>query len=451
MPKALRVILMVFFWIAVIAAFMLVAIILVFMAAGYRYNTKSGEVQRTGMIYLKSDPRTAQVYLNDELKSVKTPTRLLYLIPQNYQVKLTKTGYLDWEKNIIVKSEEVSSFDRIILFLKDRERKLLQKDVSSYLLAPNKRYLTWIDKSKKKIYFLDIKTNHQRPLYSSSNTLKLSAWSNNSLKILIKDHGKGDVVLDTRNPSATNFVTKNTMMNFSQLTWNPANNNYLFGFSKNTIYQIDLLKNTSKAIRSNVALFTCSNYEIFYLYTKKDIERFVKSDFQGKNPQFLTPPLTFSIKNIFVSKNGRIAVIDQENNLYLKNNSENSLLKIKDIVLSASWGRGTGIIENLFGEEKLVYFGLNEIGGYFQKRDPRFQDETNNFITRLSKQIQKVLWYDDFEHIAYLAGNSVHIVELDGGNDTVLSDKVKDFDLINDGKTLLVLNDKGLNLIKIRK
>jgi hypothetical protein len=453
MPKLLRAILLILFWIVIIAAFCLAAIILVFMAAGYRYNSKSGEVQKTGMIYLKANPRAVDVYLDQELKSHKTPTRLLYLSPKTYEAKITKPGYIDWQKSISVKSQEVNSYDRIVLFLSQKSKITLQKNISSFILSPNKRYLAFNDLKNQKIQLFNL-TNHQsRILYSSKDTVKPLLWSNNSTKLIAKDKIRGYLSIDTRNVEKNFFITEKTGVEFTKLLWNPANADYILGLSKNKIYRIDLTKGTGKIIRQNVADFTCSNYELLYIYQKNNIERLMKTNFSGENLEFLTPPLSFAIKNIFVSKNGRIALTDQENNLYLylKTDGNYALQKIKDGVFSALWGKVQGVIQNLFGDEKLIYFGANEIGGYFQKRDPRFRTEENNFITRVNAPIQKVIWYDDFEHVAYLAGNKVHVIELDGGNDTILAENVKDFDLINDGKSLLVLDNKGLDLITIRK
>ncbi len=452
MPKAIKAVLYILFWIFIVVAFSVAAIILVFIASGYKYDIFTGQLQKTGMIYLKSEPRPVSVYLDGELKSKKTPIRIPYLLPKTYHVKLSFNDYIDWEADVKVKAGEVSSFDRIVLFLKEREKTNLIKDASSFKLGPGNNLVAYVSKSKDKLGLLSLNTNKTSNLYTSNGTIRIVSWSANSQKILIRDSKKGYVVINRSDPEDTNTLSQTTNKTFTNLTWNPVNSNYLYGLYNKRLYRINLLDNSTKGLKNSVSSFTVSRYNIFYVFRKSGIDRIIKMNFEGANAETLVKP-EFSITKLVVSYNGKLALIDKENSLHLyrKTNGEYKFEELRDQISGALWGRPAGIIENIVGTEKLGYYTINEIGGFFKKRDPRFKEEENYTITRINDQIKKIRWYSDFEHMAYLANNNLHIVELDGRNDTTLAENVRDFDILVDGKELLILESSGLKKLEIRK
>ncbi|MCZ2846202.1 MAG: PEGA domain-containing protein [Candidatus Bathyarchaeota archaeon] len=452
MPKAAKAVLYIIFWIFVVVAFSIAAIILIFIASGYKYDIFSGQLQKTGMIYLKSEPRAVSVYLNDELKAKKTPVRIPYLLPKTYHVKLTSNRYIDWEADVRVKAGEVSSFDRIVLFLKERKSQNLVKSATSFALSPNKNLVVYVNKSKDKLYLLDLSNDQTSQIYKSKGIIKITDWSANSQKILINDSQNGAMVINRGDVTKNIIINKITGKVFTELSWNPINSNYLYGLAARRLYKIDLLKNQGKGLKSNVATFDVSHYNIFYVYSDKEKYKIRKTNFEGGSSENIVS-LNYPIKKLIISHNGRIAILDNKNNLslYRRTDGEYNLEKLYDRVSEALWGKPSGIIENIVGTEKLGYYTLNEIGGFFRKRDPRFKEEENYLITRINDQIKKILWYSDFEHILYLSNNDVRVVELDGGNDTTLAENIRDFDILADGKELIILESSGLKKVEIRK
>jgi len=63
------------------------------------------DIQNTGAINLTSTPSGAKIYLDDKYKGI-TPQTLSNLEPGTYQLKLTKTGYQDWQQEITVSSDK---------------------------------------------------------------------------------------------------------------------------------------------------------------------------------------------------------------------------------------------------------------------------------------------------------------------------------------------------------
>jgi len=79
-------------------------------------------VKNIKMIFLKSDPKETEVWINGKLLSNSTPFKYQEIFPGRYDVKLVKYGYVDWRYSFDVESGMVSSNDYIKQFLSDPEK-----------------------------------------------------------------------------------------------------------------------------------------------------------------------------------------------------------------------------------------------------------------------------------------------------------------------------------------
>lgn len=81
-------------------------------ARGYRPDVKNGMVAGTGLLSANSFPTGASVYVNGDLKTATDNT--INLSPGQYQVKITKDGYLSWEKTLKLQKELVTQTDALL-------------------------------------------------------------------------------------------------------------------------------------------------------------------------------------------------------------------------------------------------------------------------------------------------------------------------------------------------
>lgn len=87
--------------------------IAVFFAKGYRFSPTTGTITGTGIISVTSIPDQASVYLDGHLTTA-TNTNINNLSPKKYAVRITKEGYIPWEKEIEVKEGLVSEIKAIL-------------------------------------------------------------------------------------------------------------------------------------------------------------------------------------------------------------------------------------------------------------------------------------------------------------------------------------------------
>lgn len=81
-------------------------------ARGYRLDLEKKSVESTGIIAASSYPKTAKIYINNELKGVTDIN--LTLPPGNYLVEIKKEGYTSWSKQINLKGELVINVDPVL-------------------------------------------------------------------------------------------------------------------------------------------------------------------------------------------------------------------------------------------------------------------------------------------------------------------------------------------------
>lgn len=98
-----------------IGVFLIGGPLLLFYAAGYRFNTQTNVVVRTGTLVASSMPSDATIKL-DGTSSQKTPATITSLLPREYDITLEKSGYHSWNKQLTIRANEAIFVSDIRLF-----------------------------------------------------------------------------------------------------------------------------------------------------------------------------------------------------------------------------------------------------------------------------------------------------------------------------------------------
>src|SRR3989344_6241522 len=108
-----------------IAVFAVIAPVVLLLALGYRINFAERRLVATGTLFIKTEPRDANVYLNDLLSETRTPVTFRLLLPGEYTVRIEKPGYQPWSKRFTI-------FPKRLTVAHDREPgiTLLRSDIS---------------------------------------------------------------------------------------------------------------------------------------------------------------------------------------------------------------------------------------------------------------------------------------------------------------------------------
>ncbi|HYE60138.1 MAG TPA: PEGA domain-containing protein [Candidatus Kapabacteria bacterium] len=112
LTKPIRRLIMVFLFML----FFLIAPLVLFYTAGYRYDVENKTIQQTGVISIDVEPNDAAVYLNTVRIDRRMPLRLANRAPGTYHIRIEKEGYKTWEKDITVSSRKTTYIKDITLF-----------------------------------------------------------------------------------------------------------------------------------------------------------------------------------------------------------------------------------------------------------------------------------------------------------------------------------------------
>lgn len=119
-----------------VALFLTAAPYMVLHSMGYRVDFENREVITTGGIYVRTAPAAVSVAVGNQLNSqaglFSDYSFFQNLLPGKHDILITKDGYNNYQKTVLVKEKEVAKLENIILFKKD----ILFETVDDESLSP---------------------------------------------------------------------------------------------------------------------------------------------------------------------------------------------------------------------------------------------------------------------------------------------------------------------------
>ena len=141
-----------------IIAFFTISPIVIMYTTGYRYDWQNGLLRETGSVSIDILPKITSVYLNGLKLKNTMPIRLKNITPQKYTLRLTATGYYDWQKEIEVKNKQTTYIKEIQLLKKNKPELLVKGRIENVALSGDGQYLVYITQDKKsKVWLRDLR------------------------------------------------------------------------------------------------------------------------------------------------------------------------------------------------------------------------------------------------------------------------------------------------------
>lgn len=165
-------------------------------AQGYRPNLTKKTVDATGMLVASSDPQGAQVFINGRLTTATNNT--LNLPPGEYQVKITKDGFIPWEKKLKIEKGVVTQTQAFLFPQAPDFRALTSTGALSPTLSPDGTKISYgvatASAQKTGVWILDLV---DRPLSFQSQARQIAKnlalanfkWSPDSKQVLASQSG----------------------------------------------------------------------------------------------------------------------------------------------------------------------------------------------------------------------------------------------------------------------
>jgi len=185
----------IFLFISSVFLFLIISLISVSYSQGYRFDFKTKKFVQTGGIFLKTKPAGANVFIDGKPKGKTNflSGKLLVknLMPRFHEIRVEKTGFFSWQKNLEVKEKEVTEAKNILLIPKNPKPKLLTKGIKDFHPLSDGSGIVLFDENEKKriLRFPDLISppTTTAPSSTSQNASSSLQKINNTLYHLDKD------------------------------------------------------------------------------------------------------------------------------------------------------------------------------------------------------------------------------------------------------------------------
>jgi len=390
--------------------FFIIASIIVLYAQGYSFNWQKKSLVLTGAFYLKSYPEKANIYLDSEHKG-KTNKFIKRLPPNEYDIKISKPDYYDWQKTLKVNSKLVTEAKNILLIKKNPSiNQITNYNVKYFSFSNDKKKIVYltdrttkeIDPTKQRIAdpkeivtysqfalrLIDFADNTDKQVYpaplakgagSIPNLKNLSkiSWSNDNKKLLLSFSNNRSYILDLGNQAEiidinnlVKILSGYKIYSIKNLSFHPQDSNKIYFLANNNLYLADLMdKSLSQSLSLNISIYNFADNEIFWVQSTDNC--LYKMDLEGLSKQEIAE-IPKNIQEIQFSENGK----------------------------------------------KLLWRTENKIGVIWLEPDseqPLRKKYETEIIMKALGIITQAVWYSKTnQHIIFVVGNDIKITELDG-------------------------------------
>lgn len=226
---------------AFILIFFVTAPILVMHTAGFRLNFKKWSWQKTGSIFIETEPKDAEIFVDGKKIESKTPAIINALHPNIYSLKIAKKEFHPWERNIEVIPERTTIIKDIILLPQDIRKEneaayskndspVIKKKEGSFVYAENFWKFKLETNDLKNDYILDEnQIDGEKIMSSTKHKTSVSAIPKEAREILDTDGSSFVIFKDGQNGLiigsiiANIFEKKDYLRNVADFVWDEKN------------------------------------------------------------------------------------------------------------------------------------------------------------------------------------------------------------------------------------
>jgi len=279
---------------ALIAVAILIAtVILLYLAYGFGFG-KNGQIIQNGLVFLSTQPSPATIYVNGEPIKKKTDSRV-QLPAGDYDIKLTRPGYRDWERSITVDGATVQHFDYPFLFPISLTTSPVHTEQNAPPLAlqsPDRRWLLTENAANLASFAMYDLNNPQqastvvtipdsvltKPDAGGTESYQLSEWSTDNKHILLSHTftgGQEYIMIDRTAPQNSVNVTRQLKLAAGQvlsLRNKQFDHYFILDPASQTLYTADLGNVTLTPYLQKVLAFKSYGSDTVLYASSQDVD-----------------------------------------------------------------------------------------------------------------------------------------------------------------------------------
>ncbi len=437
-----------------IIAFFITAPLLILYTAGYRYNFKKAQVQKTGTLMVKTTPKGAQVSLNGKPLLTTTPVRENNILPDEYTIEISKAGFYPWQKRLSIRPQETTFIEDVMLFPISEPEKINDNTIDSISYSPQGHYALFVTKELNQSFLYLINLNNFRTkLILNANT----NWENISIK-WAEDDSKALLNLDQQVFVATTIFPQQKIdlknylpgINLSLINfkWDPNDSNNLFWLNNNDINVMNLLSLTNSKLYSGTKDQHINDFLIngqdLYLVEVINEKTFLTKQKITEHKKTAALELKENDYKIIGFVNSYLAVLNKDYNIFFLFNSDlNKVVFTKD---------NTNSFE-LSSEHNYLAITTPQEVSYLNLNDNELPEQN---LTRYSDRLTSAHWtHASDNYIFTLQNGKITILELDNRDKRfsleLPSEQIESFAVNSNDDALIFLQNDLLYQLPISK
>lgn len=356
-------------------------------------------ITATGGVYIRALPQGVNISVDSKIINkaglFSNAFFVQNLTPGQHRLLTSKEGYHDYQKNLLVKENEVTKLEHIILFKNNINFEFLENTNDYFSMAPNNARMLTVKNQPGGINFtITSLVDEQKKevlLYVVNGAVQDTAWSQDSGKVLLHI-GNNYFLLNAS-------LEKPTINPLPHLTesgkayFNPENSDELFFIKSTNLYS----SNSAIPLVRNIITYNISNNNIIWLSS---------DGFLYSTNLLEMTTVKVSMQNFPLKKNTSYEIILTGGSIFLTE-SESLFLLNKD----------TGIFENFYhtvkgmkaspNGQKILYCNDHEIIYSFLNSN----NTETILLNRFSKIIGDCYWLNE-DYVVFSLGDKLMISEI---------------------------------------
>ena len=399
--------------------FVAIGVAVVFYSLGWRLNLENFQIQKTGAIYIKTDPKGVVIKLSakggflssdkqgasgesnktyaDNSGILQSGTLISNLLPKTYKIKIEKESFLPYYKNIVVEQSLVTKLSKIKLIPKKIKVSEIAAVRGNKLIdaADNAQKIIALNENKNLYYLYD--------LNNPSSTLNINAAIDSKLK---------------QNPEVGPEQSK-TIEKIAFLPFQPNN---LIIENNRDLKILDTESFTlNPLVKGPILIWTVKNSDIYFIKTARPLgptstrlgEAGGVAGLKNKNLALYSFNLIFRTESLLAEipqnlsaisalneikaseLNDKIAFSDKSGNLYIFNQNNREIKKIAHNAETFSFSPDDKKIAFLDKDGKLSIRFLEDIDSDVIKKS----GDVNRIELENKENIRGIEWYKDSAHL----------------------------------------------------
>jgi len=427
-------------YILFIIAFLTITPMVIFYAAGYKFNLSGAKFQRTGTFIFDTKPKGAKIFINDkpqqtffkkyfakEKSFVTTPTKIKNLLPDEYEIKFELDNYWLWQKKLTIYPGASTYAEDVYLFKQSLPILLLSDEINNSQLSPDKNKLAIL--TGKQIKIVNLTNDEQTTLPYHQLSTSTYSWAPSSKKLLLNK-----TVLNIDNVEEKTDLGDYIKTEISKPKWDYTSDDKLYHQNKNNINSFALATKANKIILNNQSQVLVSDYLVKndYLYLINQISNTTNLNIFQINSGKLIKKINLPGSNNYYFINATHQLL----NLY---DQDHQILYLID-PFSLFYSPLQETINNIkytywVNDDKLLYANDFEVWLFDIEHNKKI------LLTRISQTITGIIWHPSNNYIIYSTDTTINTIELDEREKHNITEIIK-----LDKIAFPVLNQKGNTL-----